>query len=220
MTEKSLLGQLRLLVGDPPLNEISDRKLISFVTFAMEWFACEMEHNVIDDTTSLVLTAGQGEYPLPATFLVAIWFEHNDIRLEPMSLSAKDRDQEAWQQATSGTPVSYAIQGRKVSFHPPPDSSAVSTDSIVSYRYVASATALGPQGPQGLSEADQWLLIYRAARDFCVANPSDMNMARIAGYDGTVAEMLLRSKQRWLNPTRHQHPQFKPWTGGRSGGAR
>ena len=220
MNQRVLLGELRERIGCPSVQDISDRRLMSYVDFANQWLAGELGFHVVTDDYSIVLSSGVSEYPLPSTFLSAIWMEWNGTRLEPVSISARDRDQENWKTLTASNPVNFALQARTVILLPPPSASAVSTDSTVSFRYIASADPVTADGPHGLSENDHWVIVYRAAYEFCISNPSDVNAARAQGYTATISELLERSKQRWANPTEHQFSSFAVDTGARTGGAR
>lgn len=222
MTERVLLSEFRERIGAPSPNDVSDRRLRSYSTSAMEWLAGEVGSNVRTDEFSLVINSSTNEYPLPSDLLSMVWMEWNGTRLEPASISERDRDQENWRTLTASSPTQYAIQGRSVILLPPPSASAVSTDSIISYRYIASATPIGPDGPHGLSEADSWVIVWRSAYEFCIANPSEENAARVAAYAPVVGELLLRSKQRWGagSQTDFLTPQFKVDVGSRTGGAR
>jgi hypothetical protein len=220
MNSKLLIGELRERIGPVTVQEVSDRRLSSYITFAMDWLAGELGFNVKEDNFSLVLSAGVSEYPLARDVLSIIWMEWNSIRLEPVSISQRDRDRENWKTLTASNPLNFAVQGRSVILLPPPSASAVSTDSIVSYRYIASADPVTADGPHGLSENDHWVIVYRAAYEFCVSNPSDVNTARAQGYTSTITELLERSRQRWASPADLLNSSFAVDVGARTGGAR
>lgn len=223
MTEAEIYGEIRELIGSPGVNDVSNRKIGTFVRAALAWMADELEFRVVTDDLSMALVAEQQEYPLPSDFLTMLWVEHDDKRLEPIGLAAFDRDQHDWRGQPSGTPVQYAIRGRRLVLYPKPDSAAVSADSRVAYSFVGAPRAMSEAGPQDLSDNDNWLLIYRAALDFVTTYPDEKSATRIPGYQQNVSDRLSRAKSRWVGQgaaaAKHHYPSLQPRPG-RMGGAR
>lgn len=224
MTEAELLGRLRERIGGPDRGEVSNDRLQEYVSLALVRLADELEFRVIEDDTTLALVAGQRDYPLPDEVLSVLWVEHADHRLEPVSLTAEDRDRSNWRDQEGGSPTRFAVRGRRLYLLPPPDSAAVTEGGTLSYSYVATPAEMGPQGPTGLSDSDQWLLVYLAAYEWCKSNPSEMNTARLQGYGETIGGMMATARKRWASrgagTAEHHFAHIIPWTGGRMGGAR
>ena len=224
MTEAELLGRLRSRIGSPDKNEVSNLMLLDAVQEALTQLVDELSFRVVTDNLSIALVAGQGDYALPSDVLSILWVSRNDNRLEPFGLGAHDRDMHNTQSQTSGTPTQFAVRGRRLYLYPAPDSSAVSEDGVLSFSYVGAPLEMGPEGPTGLSDSDQWLLIHLASLDWCISHPSEMNAARVPGYQAKVEQGMARAKQRWISQgagaAKHHITTLKVWTGGRSGGAR
>jgi hypothetical protein len=205
-------------------GEVSNLALLQFVNEALIQMGDELRFRVVEDGTSLALVANVQDYALSSDVLSVLWVSHNERRLDPIGISARDRDLEDWRSQDSGTPTEFGIRGRRLYLFPAPSAAAVSDDGVLSYSYVGAPPDIGPSGPTGLSDSDQLLLAYWAALDYCIANPSEMNTARVQGYVATKETMLARARERWVgegaSAAKHHSPSFRPWTGGRQGGAR
>ena len=230
MTKVTLLGRVRARVGSPDKTEISDARLMEFVDLALTLMSNELQFRSVVDDFGFALVADQQSYQLSSDVLIVQWVEHGANRLSPVSLITDDRDEDDWRGQTSATPTEFAIRGRKLYLLPPPDSGAITADPRLSVGYIGAPLSVGPQGPVGLSDSDEWLLVYWASLEFCVANPSEMNAARTPGYQETIfgngktPGMLSAARERWLGQgtatAKHFSFQLRPWTGGRQGGAR
>lgn len=205
MQELELLGQVREKAGSLSVNDVDNTRLReSYVVPALMLLAGELGFNVREETP-IGLVASQIEYPLTSDVLSVIWVEWNDRRLEPVSLTSSDRDQTNWRDREAGEPAQWAIQGRKIAILPPPTSAAITSDPVLTLRFLATPGPMGPDGPQGLSELDQWLVIYLAAMMWCETNLSEENQARLVNYQARVAAMLPAAKARWSNQIGRAH---------------
>jgi hypothetical protein len=223
MTEATIYGEVRELIGAPSVNDVSNRKISSSLNYALTWMAGELEFTIVTDDLTMALTAEQQDYPLPSDFLTLLWCEHNGKRLEPLGLSGEDRDLHDWRGAESGSPTQFAIRGRRLYLLPKPDASAVSDDGFLTFSYIGCPKPMGPQGPQGLSDEDQWLLIHKAALHYCGKYPTDATVTRIPLYQSEVDDLLTKARGRWTaqgaGAAKHHAPTWTPFTG-RTGGAR
>lgn len=224
MTTADLLGRLRQRIGNPNKVEVSDLALLDAVNAALVELVDELQFRVVTDTSSIALVAEQQDYGLPNDVLSILWVSHNDRRLEPLGLAERDRDLEEWRSLSSSTPTQFAVRGRRIYLLPAPSASDVEDDGYLTFSYVGAPEEMGAQGPVGLSDNDQWLLIWMAALDYCMVNPSEMNQVRIPGYQMRKQQMMERAKSRWVSQgataAKHFVSGLKPFTGGRMGGAR
>lgn len=210
MIDLELIGQLREKLGSLSVNDVDNTRLRDgYITPALVWLAGELNFNVRQEDNAIGLVAGQIEYPLMSDVLSVIWCEWNERRLEPASLTRSDREQDAWDQRASGTPAQFAIQGRKLAILPPPTAASIVTDPYVALRYIATPGPVGVDGPQGLSELDQWLVIYMSAMLWCETNLSEANATRLVNYTARVAEMLPAAKARWSNQADLYQQEFR-----------
>ena len=210
MNELELLGEVREKIGNVGVNQVSDRRLRdSYVIPALMWLAGKLAFNVRTEDRAIGLVASQIEYPLTSDVLSVIWVEWNNRRLEPVSLTISDRDQTNWRDRDPGEPAQWAIQGRKLALIPPPTAAAITTDAYLSLRYIATPGPLGPDGPQGLSDLDQWLVIHEAARMWCETNYTEENERRMIAYEKRVAMDLMDAKARWINQSDLHEPEFR-----------
>jgi hypothetical protein len=229
MTKSELLGRLRTRVGATDKGETSDERLMEFVDIALSILGDELSFRNVETDLAFALVADQKRYALPNDVLVVQWVEWSAKRLEPVSLTTFDRDFDDWRARESGSPRQFAIRGRFMYLDPPAGSTAVAEDGALTMGYVGAPTTMGAQGPAGLSDSDQWLLCYVAALEFCRANPSEMNMARLPEYKETIygpdgmGGMMAAAKGRWVGEgaatAKHHVPRLLPFTG-RTGGAR
>lgn len=206
MTLDQLRGEMRELIGNVTVNEVSDRQLDSYLVASLTWLAAELKFDIITDE-SVGLTADVAEYPIPSDALFWVWVEYNDQRLEPVSPYLLDREGN-WRTTSSGTPTRYAIQGRTMIINPAPDSTSITTDSTLSWRYVGSGMKMPATGPQGLSDLDQQLLRYDAAVGWLSSRPTDENNARIQAYSAFIARRLPAAKRQHEEPQETNYPQI------------
>lgn len=230
MTDKELFGHVRERIGNPDRGDVSNDRLRDYVQRALVQMADELQFRTVTDDQALALVADQMDYPLPSDVLSILWVSWSDRRLEPFGLGEFDRDLHEYRTQESSEPVQFAVRGRRLYVYPAPSEDSVSTDGYLSVSYVGTPAEMGAQGPVGLSDSDEWLLIDLAALDWCLTNPSEANAARVVGcrerlygMDGDGGAMK-RAKQRWLSQgtgtAKHFHSTLKPFTGGRTGGAR
>lgn len=180
-------------------QDLSDRVIDLYLTTALETLASELEYSYTTDTTTIALVADTQEYSLPATLNFLLFVEWNDKRLTPKSVHDWDRAGVDWRGAASGTLSEYAVQGRKLIFHPKPDSDAVTDDSAATIRYIAASAGTTTAGATNLADQDTVLAVYLAAAEWLGMHPSNENLARKATLDERVALMLPRAKKRNRN---------------------
>lgn len=217
MIENEFYSDLRELIGNPNTNAVTNRKLRPYLVYSLEYLAEELEYNVV--TSDIALVADQLEYTLPSDLTHIVWVEWNTNRLEPFTTFGWENDGTDWRDATSNSPTGYAVQGRHLILNPPPSSTAIATSGVVTVRYIGASAGMNAGGTPGLSVLDQRLVVYQAALDYCVANPSDENAARAQGYQMRLTGMWETAK------ARHRHPiedQSEGWhiKARRVGGAR
>lgn len=210
MTQAEIHAKVRSLIGNPSVNEVSEKEIASHIDDALEHLAALLRYKVVTNDFLIGFEASVSEYPLPSDFARVLWVEHNTKRLTYSSTFRWDRDGVDWRNATAGTPTEYAIQGRSIIFSPPPDSTAITNDPSPTIRYIASHGEMGPTGPEGLSDLDQQVVRYLAAIFWLDSHPSDENQARIANYEKRVEGLVTLAKQRWQNASEVDQPFFRP----------
>ncbi len=205
MTLDVLRGEFRELIGNPRVSELSVRQIDSYLIGSLVWLAEELEFDI--QTEEIIgLSADQVEVPLPPDLLFLLWVEYNETRLDAISYSELDR--ENWRIQESGTPARYAVLGRRLILNPPPDSTAITADETLSWRYIGSGARLTAQGPQGLSEGDLQLLRYDAALAWLSSHPSEENNAKGLAYTARVNRFLPAARKRWQQPVPTHSPQI------------
>jgi hypothetical protein len=206
MTDKTLLAELRELIGNSSVNETNNRQLLSHLNAALAWFAEVMRHHVVTDEHAIALVEDQRAYPLPNTLSRLLWVEHNSIRLEPTSTFQHEQQGGNWRTVASASPSQYAIEGRELILIPPPDDDAIEDDGYLAMRYIAAPEELGADGSAGLSELDYQIVLYKAAIRWLRSHPSDINRAMVVEYKEELNELVGAAKRRQMNP----HETFQP----------
>lgn len=207
-----LRSSLRHRIGNPPSageGSVNNRTLDEFLYRGLEFMAGELDMFVTTATSGITLVADQQEYDLPAGLIEMLWVEHNSVRLTPGSTFAWDRDGTDWRGAESGTPREFALQGRKIIFYPPPDSTAVSDDSTPTFRYLGTAAALTSSGTTGLGDQDQILAVYWAAWQYCLLRANDPAFAAMAkANEAALQGALATAKRRYHQMIADYQPEF------------
>lgn len=219
MTIERLRGRTRILIGrtisESPATELDD-----FLIDALDLLAVELGYSVRqNDTVGLV--AGQQEYPLGASLQYLLWVSWNDTRLEPVSVSALNRDQTNYQTAyPAGTPAQFAVQGQKLILLPAASSDAITTDPFLAWRYVATGPQeMGPAALADLTDSDLLIVQYEAAAAYLVVYGGEGAAPKIADYRAQAARRMPAAKRRRETPSYHERMQFQPVID-RLGGAR
>lgn len=220
MTEDQIYFHLRERIGNPDKNQANNRQLLAYVSDALDWMADQLKYQVLTDTTSLLLVAGQQEYLIPDSVAWFVWLEWNTNRITPATTQKWDRDGTDWRNASPSQPLQYAIQGRNLILLPAPDSSTVTTQPYLTFRYIATAAPMSASGPLSLCEMDQFIAVYKAAVLYLTAHPSDTSQELIQGYQAELAERVPRAKRRLGNPIRDYRGRLHVDTTGRWGPAR
>ncbi len=218
MTSQQIEARFRTLIGNPNNREVPSRDLSGFLTTSLTWLADELKWDIRTDE-NIGITADDPYVILPQDFTTMIWVEWNDVRLEAFSPTGLDREGN-WRITPAGSPTRYAIEGRRLILNPAPDSTAITTDATISWRYIGSGGGLGTVGVPGLSDLDIQLLCYDAAIDWCTVHITPENQARVQAYTAQVARRLPPAKRRWENATQDYFPTIRPDTTSRMGGAR
>lgn len=214
-----MLAFTRRLIGSPDVNDVSDRNLLPDLITALEWLAMELKYLIKEDKV-ITLVADQVNYPLPADLLTIIWLSYNNNKVVAASTWMWDRDGTDWRAPASGTPSTFAVQGRELFLNPSPSSAIMAANPVMRLRYVAAPVRIERGGPVGLSEMDARLACYQAAALWCMSHPQDpANGQRKADYEAWVLGELPKAKQRAHNPIEDFLPGFRPRVG-RLGAAR
>lgn len=219
MNETHLYGELRELIGNPDVNAVNNRQLRSHLMASLEWLASKLKYGIRTDEKMTLLVAGQVEYPLPRDLGWVMWVSWNGNKLEPASTYGWDAVNNDWRDTTSGSPNSFAINGRKLILNPPPDATAIASDSYLSVRSITSSPGLGAEGALELAELDEQLLLYYAAVRYCASKPSDENKSRSADYMGLINALLPDALARIHHPIEDYQPKWRVKSH-RTGGAR
>lgn len=207
MTQLELYNRFRTVIGILDPQEMSDNQIATYFAIAAEWLAMHLRYPVRQDT--LTLQTDVADYPLPADFYMMINVEWNARALEPTSLYRLDRQSSNWRQQAHTNPREYFVYSRTLTLFPTPDSGAVSANSGLIFRYLGSPLPVD-SGTVQLGEADQNLLIFRAALLYCRVRPSEENAARQANLEAEVNEWLPLARLRAQNALREYRPRYQP----------
>lgn len=172
--------EVRRLSGNPNYRAVDDTDFRRAVESSLEWLAGQLEYEVRTDAQGIALTAETQEYGLAPNVRQVFWVEWNGARLEPSSTWDWDRRGIDWRNAASGNPTEYAVEGRRLVLYPKPDSTAVSTDGAVTFRYLSSPDLQGEHGNLMLGDTEWWLIAYKAADEWLALHPSEQNAPRQA----------------------------------------
>lgn len=219
MTEAELYSEVRELIGNPQVNEVSNRQLRKYLIGACEWLADQLKYAVVTDDSAILLVEDQVEYSLPSELCWIVWVEWNAIKLDPATTYGWEREGTGWRSTTASLPASFAVEGRRLLLNPPPSDDAIDTDSLLSIRYISNTPGLAPGGPPQMGAMDQQALIFKAAHRYCIAHPSDLNNARMVNYDRELSGLMARAKGRATDPVEDLQERFHVKTS-RRGGAR
>jgi hypothetical protein len=220
MDDIEMYSLMRELIGDPPVEQVSQRKLQPYMASALNWLAAELKY-LIREENLITLVAGQVNYPLPSDLLFVLWLSYNNNKIDGSSVWVWDRDGFGWRAPTApGTPSTFAVQGRELFLNPSPSAAIVAANPVMRLRYIATPTRIERGGPVGLSELDSRIACYQAAALWCMAHPQDpANGQRKQDYEAWVLGELPKAKQRAHNPIEDFYPGFRPKVG-RLGAAR
>lgn len=236
MTVANLTGRLRRRIGNPTLNEASDREMLERLSTSLSWLSAYLKWTYVTDL-DMPLTAGQPAYALPRGCLYLSFVQLGPNILTPTSTwainsgavtTATSGPSGSWLTALPGLPNRYAVEGRELLLNPPPDAGTVLTYPAMTWRYVAVGTewtqqseiGFGAQGMPSLSEVDEDLLMYDAAIGWCVDHPSPDNQQRLQGFQAEIQRRLPEAKRRWENAISDYLPTARPDTSGRLQAAR
>lgn len=211
--------ELRRMLGNPTQNEQNNREINSALERALAYLAGVLKFDERTDE-QINLTADQREYLLPQSFVWLYWVEWNGNLLTPTSTfqynnqgGPRGGGGVSWHTAESGTPLEYALEGRKLILLPPADSDSVTTRSYLSWRWMGSGdTALTAAGTPKISKVDQELLLYEAAIRWLSARPGEENRERLASYERQSQRLLPVVRSHWQAPDETFHPVFQPMT--------
>jgi hypothetical protein len=218
VTAAELYGQIRRLCG-ASVNELPDSELLNYVVPSITWLAEQLKFDIRRDE-HVGISADQLEVPLPSDLLWFISVEYNDLLLDPTSAYLLEKEGGNFRTVSSGTPTRYAVRGRNLILNPPADSTAIATDSTLTWTYIGSGGRLPETGIPGLSESDEMLIRYDSAINWLVAHPTDENRLKVGDYQKQVDRRLPEAKRRWERPQQTYYPQLQMNTRSRFGGAR
>lgn len=165
--EATMLSRLRYRIGDPSPNDVTAITLREFWNSALQRLAHFLKWNIPPATT---ITVASGDYslPLPDNLMWLLWVEWNNQRLQPDQINRLILNGVNWATLPAGTLSRYAIQGRQLILLPGP-----SSDTTITYSYIANSPGLEPKGITGLSEQDVAPALYDAASEFLMMYPGD-----------------------------------------------
>src|SRR3990167_4960598 len=84
MVATELLVDLREYVGRPSIDEVNDRKLLTFLNSALDWLANELQYN--PTVTTQALTLDDYDYVLGVGVSEILWVRHGTKVLVPASI--------------------------------------------------------------------------------------------------------------------------------------
>ena len=178
MTLNEAYRHLRTQIGSPSVNQTGDLELLPYIEGSISRHSDEVELGIRYETQAIGLTAEQVEIPLPGDFKQILWVEWNGARLKAENASAWRRDRiDPWS-ASSGNPSRYSVEGLKIALYPKPSSGAVTTDPVLSVRYLSTVSLNGQQLSQA-SDADWWVIVLGAACDWMAQHPTKENMVTL-----------------------------------------
>lgn len=208
MTQAALYRSFRRLAGNLKINDVPDTEIQEVINSALEWLAQKLKYSIRTEALAIALVEDQREYPLTEDVLWLLWVDWNDRRLQPASVFAWDQAAVNWQHAASGTPLEYAVRGRRLILYPPPSDDAVDTDGYLSYSYIAATPGVTAAGALELSRSDQRLALLQASWEWCLTHPSEENAARGQGLLSLRDEMLTDAERAARNPIREYAPRI------------
>lgn len=199
-SQVELLADLRERVGRPEVNAVSDRPLKHHLKAALEWLADRLQFNVQNET--LDLSADTQTYDLPSDLLLLLNVAWHGADLDMASVAEWRAKRRPYPDATPGQPREYAVLGRQLILNPAADSSAIDTDSALSWSWVRSAPELTAAGVQGLTNPDLDAAVLYAAINFIAAKtPKDEAEAaadarRLQIYQPLLQDRMQRIEER------------------------
>ncbi len=223
MIYEDLVVALRERVGRPSIDEVNDRRLLSFLNSALEWLAGELQYNPSVGTTTITATPYDGE--LGPGVAEVWWVKHGTRTLEPASLALWVRDGIDWMNGTAGQPEQYAFEAGTLYLFPRP-----STNLTLTYGYLPAAPEIATDSSEApgastatplLSNANQGLLVWKAAEEYFSATITPENMGQrnlqIQACVKQVADRLDNAKRQVKHGARSSGP--RPSVFSRHGGA-
>ncbi len=215
-----LIGETRLLIGSPSVNQVPEREILSFLVPSIQWLAGYLKMAVKTDE-SIGLVAGQREYPMPLDLLYFIWVEVNGKMLDPTTTWALNSGSGTvggsttslgisnsgltWRTVPASTPTSYAVENRQLILYPPASADFVANNAqVMAWRYVSlgayltneGGVGLTPQGFPSLTDADLQVVRWDAAKAWIAAHmlgqPPDAVQAMQATIAAYQAEIAAR----------------------------
>lgn len=229
MNYNELLVDLREKVGRPGIDDVNDRRLLTFLTSAIDFMAAELQWPIKTNTAGIGFSADQYEYPLSDDSLDGeiaeiLWVRYNGKLLEPASIAQWVRDGVDWRDATSGSPDQWAFEGLTLYVYPPPSSSVVSDDAAPEIGYIEASPSLDTSATNAttyLTPAAHGCLVWKAAEEYFTATIDKDNLGQrnlqIQAAAKQVADRLNNLKRMVKHGARSSGP--KPSVFSRHGGA-
>lgn len=160
MTKAQLRRQLRLRIGNPTKDEVSDDQLDGFLQAALE--ALNRRAEVAwADITSITTESGTQEYALPANVVRVEWVEYGTTMLGESSQEELRARYSDFRNATAGTPTTYVIYDRKILLYPKPNGA-----QTLRIRAVVTPADIPDGGPTELATQDHRTLVLWAAAEY------------------------------------------------------
>lgn len=218
MTREEMLTEVRRRIGNPGLNDVTNRELMPLVDDALTWLADSLKYHVVTTSTAIALTTDQRDYPLPSDFVEMFLVEWDTRRLTEQSTSRWDRIGTDWRNSASGTLNEYAIEGHRLILNPAPTAAVVTTSGTLTLRYAATPGVIGASGPIDLPPLDHSLACWGAAEEWLGLHPSEENMARLQFATEQIKRRLPGARRRAQNALRSYRPRWfiRPYRSGAS----
>lgn len=176
------ISELRIRVGSPSANAVSDELLRRYFNSALQRLAGEIGWLIPTDPIVVSLDRNVYSYPLPDTVMQVLWVTYGANPMQqvvPDSVFRWIRDNQNWMDSTPGTsPSSFGIYGRNLLLNPPPAQPTTGPESVLRLGYIAYSPGLGARGVPGLPDGEAWTAIYDAALEFCSYNPGNDDAER------------------------------------------
>ena len=170
-----IISEIRLCVGRPSPQVVSDEVLERYYNRALKRLAGELGWLIPLDPIQIHLTANQYSYPLPEPVMQVLWVAYGTapmLQIAPDNVMRWIRDNQGWMnQAASSPPASFAIMGRNLLLNPPPAQDTTSADTLLQVGYIADSPGLQARGVAGLPDSDCLTAVYDAGSEFLAFNP-------------------------------------------------
>lgn len=200
MTWTELMAEFRSRIGNPTLDEYSDRQLKPYLQGGFEAVNRRVGFYVKDDETTITITNGGKEYSVPADFVSPVFVEWNGALLAKSDIDTWRQHGILFRTATGNAPTEYALYGRKIIFYPIPNGVAVAADANPMLRYVATPPDVETNLALCASQDHRLILYYAVAEwDAAKSQPGSRTGPFYQMFDGEAKLAALAYGERSLN---------------------